>query len=52
MHYTYDGYTLTAKTDTGARRLARKLIAKGLARPACKIEFFRDSDHCHGWFDL
>lgn len=52
MTYGYDGHQLTAKTDDGARRQARKLIANGKARPGCKMEFWRKSDGCHGWFDL
>jgi hypothetical protein len=52
MTYYYDGHDLTAKTDDGARRQARKLIRDGKARAGCNMEFFRHSDGCHGWFDL
>jgi hypothetical protein len=52
MTYYYDGNELTAKTDDEARRQARKLIRNGTARPGCNMEFFRESDGCHGWFDL
>jgi hypothetical protein len=52
MAYVYDGQQLSAKTDEGARRQACKLIADGKARPRCKIEFWRNADGCHTWFEL
>jgi hypothetical protein len=52
MTYYYDRHQLTAKTDDGARRQARKLIRDGKARGDLNMEFYRESDGCHGWFEL
>lgn len=46
-----DEYHLTAKTDTGARRQAKKIIQKsGLLNP--KLYFRRNCDSCEGMIDL
>lgn len=45
------GHTLTARTDTGARRQARR-IAKGQALRAPVLTFHRLSDGCRGQIDL
>lgn len=46
----YEGYPLRAKTARGARIEAKKLASeKGWKK--LRIEFFRDTDGCHGEID-
>lgn len=43
----HEGYTLTAKTDLGARRQAKRLARdKNFAQ--LRVSFYRDSDGCRG----
>lgn len=44
------GLALTAKTDLGARRQARK-IAKEMGLRGYTLHFFRESDGCRGRID-
>ncbi len=45
------GLPLTAKTDLGARRQARKITKENGLRGGYQICFFRESDGCRGTID-
>ena len=49
--YESNAVQLTAKTDLGARRQAKK-IARENGWKIYFISFFRDSDHCKGNIDV
>ena len=49
--YTYGEHRLTAKTDAGARRQARKIDKQEGREISDRIEWWRSEDQCSWYID-